>query len=205
MSELFGRNMIRYSVGVEDPAWPESGGGVRGADSKYPLMTVAAIVALPISFCMDTDAHYWLWATDNYLEAAFAVLRARGFRYVCSFVWVKTPTVRRVVGRLRFMDLRQFKLQRGMGQYSRKSHEYLLFGSRGAAAVPPPHRRPPSVIFGKRGDHSSKPYEAWEVIDKVSRCGPCVEFNARERRLGWTPVGHEFNITIEQFCQPYRS
>ena len=84
---LFGRNLPRFSVIVEDPAWPEHGGGKskRGADKHYGLMTVAQIIALPIIDCVADDAHYWLWATDNYLHDAMHVLDARGFRYVRTF------------------------------------------------------------------------------------------------------------------------
>lgn len=178
-----------YSVAVEDPAWPEHGGGKvkRGADRHYGLMTVEQIVALPIHRVMADDAHYWLWATDNYLHDAMHVLEARGFRYVRTFQWVKMDNGR---------------LQTGLGQYGRGSHEHLLFGTRGKSAVPPPWFRPPSVILAPRTQHSAKPEAAWQVIEQVSsqRHGPRVEFNCRTPRAGWTGVGHDLGISIEQFC-----
>ena len=191
---LFGRNLPRFSVIVEDPAWPEHGGGKskRGADKHYGLMTVAQIIALPIIDCVADDAHYWLWATDNYLHDAMHVLDARGFRYVRTFEWVK------------FKD---GALQLGLGQYGRNAHEHLLFGTKGQAAVPPPELRFPSVILAPRGEHSAKPDDAWRIIDAVSsqREGPRVEFNARTQRPGWTAVGHETTGTIEDFLAPYRA
>lgn len=184
----------KFFVAVEDPAWPERGGGKckRGADRHYGLMTVADIVSLPIGDVMADDAHYWLWATDNYLHAAMHVLEARGFRYVRTFQWVKMDGGR---------------LQTGLGQYGRGAHEHLLLGTRGASAVPTPDNRPPSVILAPRTKHSQKPDAAWAVVDRVSsgRTGPRIEFNCRTPRPGWTGVGHEVGVSIEDFCARYRS
>jgi len=192
---LFGAaDLPRYSVVVEDPAWPEHGGGRRGAQNHYPLMTVAQIVALPVRECLADDAHYWLWATDSYLPQALQVLESRGCRYVRSFCWVKAEDWGEAV-------------QMGLGQYARGAHEWLLFGTRGQAAVPDPAKRPASVIVAKRTQHSAKPDAAWHVIESVShrRTGPRLELNARTARPGWTAVGHETSgTTIEQFLQPYR-
>lgn len=185
----------RYAVVVEDPAWPERGGGGRGAQEHYPLMSVADICALPVRDCLADDAHYWLWATDSYLPDALRVLEARGCRYVRSFCWVKAQAAEAE------------RLQLGLGQYARGAHEWLLLGTRGRAAVPAPDQRPASVIVARRGEHSAKPDEAWRVIEAVSsgRLGPRLELNARTARPGWTAVGHETSgTTIEQFLQPYR-
>lgn len=186
----------KFAVIVEDPAWPEHGGGKskRGADGHYPLMTVAQIIALPIRDVAADDAHYWLWATDNYLRDALNVMESRGFRFVRTWEWVKGEE----------NDHGEIALQTGLGQYGRNCHEHLLFGTRGAAAVPPPNRRPKSVIVAKRGQHSAKPQAAWDVIEMVSRDGPRVEFNARLPREGWMAVGHETSGgTIEDFCAQY--
>jgi N6-adenosine-specific RNA methylase IME4 len=193
---LFGQGLPRFAVVVEDPAWPENGGGGRGAQEHYPTMTVAAIRALPVVDCLADDCHYWLWATDTYLPDAFDVLKARGCRYVRTFSWVKGEDLGDTI-----------KLQAGLGQYARSCHEHLLLGTRGAAAVPFPALRPRSVIVAKRTEHSAKPAEAWDVIAAVShgRPGPRLELNARTSRPGWTGVGHELNQTIEGFLAPYRS
>jgi len=192
-------NLPRYSVVVEDPAWPESGGGGRGAQEHYPLMTVKQIIALPVVRCLADDAHYWLWVTDTHLPDAFDVLRARGVRYARSWSWVKCRTAEDVD------DITDADLQIGLGQYARSCHEHLILGTRGATSMPNPSRRPKSVIPARRGQHSAKPEAAWAVIEAVSagRSGPRLELNARTERSGWTPVGHAFGNTIEGFLQPY--
>ena len=188
---------VKFAVGFEDPAWPELGGHNRGADAHYKTMTVEQIIALPIRDCMADDAHYWLWATDNYLKAAFEVMDARGFRFVRTWEWVKGEEEQED-------ELGDIDLQVGLGQYGRNCHEHLLFGTKGQACVPPPDRRPKSVIVDRRTLHSAKPEKAWDVVERVSRPGPRVEFNARVARPGWTAVGNETSGTIQEFLLPYR-
>lgn len=79
----------RYVTGLADPPWPERGGGKvkRGADRHYPLMSVRAICELPVARLFRPDAHLYLWATNNYLRAAFDVMEAWGFRYVTCITW----------------------------------------------------------------------------------------------------------------------
>lgn len=191
-----------YRCLAADPPWPERGGGKskRGADRHYGVMTVPAILDLvagsePVSR-LAPDAHAWIWVTDNYLEAGLALLRRLGFRYVRTLIWVKVRTVaerRRVRLRRRTMARRRLslvKLQQGLGQYLRGSHEIALLGVRGAAMVPPPGRRHPSVVLATRGQHSAKPAAAMEVMESVSP-GPRVEMFARRARPGWDAWGNQ--------------
>lgn len=198
---LFPRpDLPRYSVVVEDSAWPENGGGGRGAQTKYPTMTVKAIIALPVRLALADDCHYWLWVTDTHLPDAFDVLRARGVRYVRTWSWVKCRTADDVD------DITDADFQIGIGQYARSCHEHLILGTRGSTSIPSPATRPKSVIPARRTEHSRKPEAAWAIIEAVSagRVGPRLELNARESRPGWTPVGHAFGTTIEDFLKPYR-
>lgn len=74
-----------------DPPWPERGGGKikRGADRHYPTMTRREILAFPIDRWAAEDCHLYMWVTNNYLEFAFEVLRAWGFRYITAITWMK--------------------------------------------------------------------------------------------------------------------
>lgn len=165
---------------LADPPWPEYGGGKRGAQHHYPLMSVADIVRLPVAdaFCRGGAAHLWLWCTNNYLEAGLRALHAWGFRYVTNAVWVK--------GRVD-ADAGALRLQQGLGQYLRGSHELLLFGIRGNL---PALRAVPSAILAPRGQHSAKPAAAYDLIEAVSP-GPRVELFARAARPGWTAIGNQ--------------
>lgn len=183
-----------------DPPWLERGGGksCRGAQRHYTLMPTAEIVDLvlgsePVAR-LAPSAHCWIWVTDNFLEDGLVLMRALGFRYVRTLAWVKVRSVNeRKRARLRREDRRRIslvRLQIGIGQYLRGSHELCLFGVRGDAMVPPPGRRAPSVVFAARGRHSAKPDAAYAVIGDVSP-GPRVEMFARIARPGWDAWGNE--------------
>ena len=145
-------------------------------------MTTDAIAALPISQVMDRNAHLWLWATDNFDPDAHHCGRIWGFRYVCSWIWVKGrihPATGKVV------------LQRGLGRYNRKCHERLMLFSRGAACVPA-KAWPESVIVEPRTEHSRKPEVFYTVAEHVSLPRvPRLEVFARSGRPGWTSIGNE--------------
>jgi N6-adenosine-specific RNA methylase IME4 len=192
-----------------DPPWPERGGGQskRGADRHYPVMSVSDIISTversePASL-LAPDAHCWCWVTDNYLEGGLRLMKALGFRYVRTLVWVKTMGDQGIVAAFsswlanidiahapNLRALMQGQLSIGLGQYLRGAHELALFGVRGDAMVPPPADRMPSVVFAPKGRHSAKPDAAIEVFEKVSP-GPRVEMFARTARPGWTAWGNE--------------
>lgn len=148
------------------------------------------------------DAHCYLWATNNYLPDGLWLMGELGFRYVTSIVWVKTrPTLDRgalLVAVEALLDgdpARAFtrSLRYGIGQYFRGGHELMLFGVRGAGKGPDvfeDRRDLGSVIVAPRADHSAKPPESYDLIEKRSK-GPRVEFFARSLRPGWTSWGNE--------------
>lgn len=182
-----------------DPPWPECGGGKskRGADRHYPVMSVSDIISTveqsePVSL-LAPSCHCWCWVTDNYLEGGLRLMKALGFRYVRTLVWVKTCTDED--GRMAFDGAcTTFNMHKalsiGLGQYLRGAHELALFGVRGEAMVPAPADRMPSVVFAPKGRHSAKPDAAIEVFERVSP-GPRVEMFARSSRPGWHAWGNE--------------
>jgi N6-adenosine-specific RNA methylase IME4 len=137
------------------------------------------------------DAHAYCWVTDNFLLDGLSLLEQLGFHYKRTFVWVKVKNKLLAGLVCRLLDiLGPLCLQIGLGQYARGAHEILLFGTRGRAMVPPPERRPPSVIFAPRTEHSRKPDESYELVEKVSP-GPYLELFARRLRPGWQSWGNE--------------
>jgi N6-adenosine-specific RNA methylase IME4 len=169
-----------------DPPWLERGGHNRGADAHYPLMPVDAIARTLLDsgeWLPHPDAHLFCWFTDNFLEDALWLVRELGFRYVRTFVWVKTKGPAR-------------ELRMSLGQYGRGAHESMLFCVRGSGfSVRTERRDIPSVFFapppqraGKRV-HSRKPDAAYELIEARSR-GPYHEFFATRSRPGWGSFGN---------------
>jgi len=175
-----------YSTILADPPWQERGGGrvKRGADRHYPLLSVDEICALRVSELAASDAHLYLWATNNFLEEAFRVVRAWRFRFVTCITWGKVSNGR---------------IQTGLGQYFRGASEQLLFCSRGHL----PYRKQPAgsanagkraqgatLVLEPRGKHSAKPERFRQMIELVSP-GPYLELFARSTAPGWDSWGNQ--------------
>lgn len=178
-----------YATIYADPPWLERGGGVikRGADRHYPLMKTAEILAMAemVQDMAAPNAHLYLWATNNFMPDALAVMKAWGFRYVTCITWAK-PRI-------------------GLGQYFRGQTEHCLFGVRGSL----PYR---TREDGKRAqgttlideldemagglfeapvtEHSAKPAQMRRWIEAVSH-GPRIELFARQPVAGWDVWGLE--------------
>jgi len=163
----------RYHCISADPPWNETGGGKikRGADRHYPLLKTPDIIRVMLASDVwrpNANCHLWLWVTNNKLPDGMLVMQALGFRYVTNMAWVKDRI--------------------GLGQYLRGQHELCLFGVRGRQKSL--SRKVPSVIVAPRGEHSAKPKEAYEAMEKVSP-GPRLEMFARGQREGWDVWGNE--------------
>jgi len=177
-----------------DPPWLERGAGEikRGADRHYPLLATHDIPRVVFTCPLwrpAPNAHLYLWATNNFLEAGLFVMHALGFRYVTNVAWVKgdeSEDESLALGEPGSVDL-----QIGLGQYFRGQHELLLFGVRGSGLdACSPLRNLGSVIVARRGQHSAKPVESYERIEARS-VGPRAEIFARSERAGWTSWGNE--------------
>lgn len=144
----------------------------------YPSMSLAEIEALPVRDLALPDARLFLWTTNRYLPNAFDVLRAWGFTYRQTLVWVKPG-----VGPLGGSVARQFT-------------EYLL-----VATIGKPERvgmaRSNTITASKsKAQHSRKPEAFIDIVEQVSP-GPYVELFARRARFGWDYWGNESLGTAE--------
>lgn len=168
--------MTHYRCIQMDPPWEERGGGGRGAQNHYDLMSVEAIwrtvVSAPVWRPHPNGCHLWCWYTDNFLLDALSLVDRLGFRYVRQAVWPKASW--------------------GMGQYLRGQHENVLLAVMGSLAPLPTAASTSSVIVERnpaaRRKHSRKPVEAYEMIERVSP-GPRLEMFAQVARDGWDRWG----------------
>lgn len=172
---------IGFSTVLADPPWPERGGGKskRGADRHYELMNCADIISLPVATVCASNAHLWMWVTNNYLPQGLRAMEAWGFRYVTNVAWGK---------------VKDGKVQLGLGQYTRGSHELLLFGVRGKLPSAAPQGTPALQIstlqLHERGRHSAKPEAIYGMVETISPPAR-LELFARGVRPGWFSVGSE--------------
>lgn len=181
----------QYKCIVIDPPWPEYGGGGRGAQNHYALMSppeIYRLVARADAWRPAPDAHLWVWTTDNYLAAALGLIDCLGFTFKRTFCWVKMSDAA-VSGYA--TDVAGDALQIGLGQYARGAHELCLFATSGKALVPEPENRPPSVLFAPRREHSRKPDECFASWFEMVSPGPRLEMFARQPRQDWDTWGNE--------------
>jgi N6-adenosine-specific RNA methylase IME4 len=175
--------MTLYRCLYADPPWEEKGGGkiVRGANRHYPLMKAKDIMELDVAKLADpAGCHLYLWVTNGFLPVGLDVMKTWGFRYVTNITWAKD----------RF----------GIGQYFRGQTEQCLFGVMGNL----PYKKTPegkrvqgrTLVTAPRTDHSKKPPEMRQMIEKVSY-GPFLELFAREKTPNWATWGNEIPCDVE--------
>jgi N6-adenosine-specific RNA methylase IME4 len=175
---------MTYEIIYADPPWKESGGGNRGANHHYPLMSTRDICAVPVRAFSADNAHLYMWATNNFLPDALVVMGAWGFRYVTCITWFKGEFTDK-------FDGPEYKSQTGLGQYFRGCTEHCLFGVRGNL----PYRKLPdgkraqgkTGFFATRHEHSRKPETMRGMIERVSDFpGACkLELFSRRKVEGW--------------------
>jgi N6-adenosine-specific RNA methylase IME4 len=166
----------RYPIIYADPPWKfqvhSGAGNDDAADQHYPAMPTEEICAMPIADVVTPAAALFMWTPACNVPDAMRVLDAWGFDYVTCAVWVKPKA-----GKL--------------GHWVRTQHELLVIGRRGDMPTPLPADRPPSIINAPRREHSRKPDEAYEVIERMYPDLPRIELFARARRDGWDAWGNE--------------
>ena len=162
-----------YNIIYADPPWKYdfSISPTRKVEKQYFTMELTDIETMKIPSA--DNAVLFLWATAPKLREALKVMEAWGFEYKTNAVWDKEII--------------------GMGYWFRGQHEILLVGTKGEFSPPPPEVRIASVIRQRRGKHSEKPKQFYEIIEQMCPDGKYLELFARNQRDGWTMWGNEVN------------
>ncbi len=148
--------------------------------ARYATMQTSDIATMPIADLAENPAHLYLWVPNALLPEGLQVMKAWGFNYKGNIVWHK---IRKDGG----------SDGRGVGFYFRNVTEIILFGTRGKGArTLAPGRSQVNMIQTRKREHSRKPDEQYELIEKCSR-GPFLELFARGTRPGWTYWGNQAN------------
>lgn len=161
----------KFSIIVADPPWKYDF-SVDNADkieNHYNTMELKDIKSMKVP--TEKDSVLFLWATAPKLLEAIEVMKAWGFEYKTCAIWDKEWI--------------------GMGYWFRGQHELLLVGTKGKVNPPKPDLRVSSMIKSKRGKHSKKPLETYEMIETMFPNQNYLELFARSKRKGWTSWGNE--------------
>ena len=146
--------------------------------SRYPTMSLDEICDLPVEAIVKDPAHLYLWVPNALLPEGLKVMENWGFKYKSNIIWYK---IRKDGGPDR----------RGVGFYFRNVTEVLLFGVRGKSArTLAPGRSQENILSTRKREHSRKPDEQYDLIERCS-FGDRLELFARGPRKGWTVWGNQ--------------
>lgn len=172
-----------YHIIAADPPWnykDKATAGQRGAEFKYPCMSLEDLKALPVADIAARDSILFMWTTGPMLVdgTAEALARAWGFTpKTMAFTWVKR-------------NKKAPSWFWGMGRWTRSNAEYVTLCTKGN-----PKRLAcdvHSVLDSPIMEHSRKPSEYRDRI--VRLCGdlPRIELFARgDDSDGWDRFGNE--------------
>jgi N6-adenosine-specific RNA methylase IME4 len=173
----------RFSTILADPPWQFQNRTGKVAPehkrlSRYGTMTLEEICELPVADIAADRSHLYLWVPNALLPQGLQVMEAWGYRYVSNIVWHK---IRKDGG----------SDGRGVGFYFRNVTELLLFGTRGKnARTLDPGRSQVNMLQTRKREHSRKPDEQYDIIEKCS-WGPRLEMFSRGKRRGWVAWGNQ--------------
>ena len=171
----------KYGLILADPAWKHDCHHSHFISSKspYPVMSEDEIVAMApqIDRLAAGDCTLFLWVPACLLDVALRVIEAWRFKYHTHWVWHKAN-------------------RENPGHYGRSDHEDLIIAGRGKST---PTTDPKTVFsvssvqtFPRKGlQHSEKPAQYYELIERLYPGAKKIELFARKRRTGWTSWGNE--------------
>ncbi len=173
----------KFQTILADPPWQfQNRTGKMAPEHKrlnrYATMTLDDICDLPVEAAAGEPAHLYLWVPNALLPDGLKVMEHWGFKYKSNIIWYK---IRKDGGPDR----------RGVGFYFRNVTEVLLFGVRGKnARTLQPGRSQENIISTRKREHSRKPDEQYDLIERCS-FGDRLELFARGPRKGWTVWGNQ--------------
>jgi N6-adenosine-specific RNA methylase IME4 len=169
-----------YSAIMADPPWHFTTWSAKGqgksASQHYAVMGLDEIKALPVAELAAADSFLWLWATQAQLPQAFAVMESWGFEFKTTGAWAKqSPT--------------GSSWAFGTGYLLRSAAEFFLIGTRGRPR--PDSRSERNLLVAPVREHSRKPDEAYEMLERMFPSQKRCELFARSTRPGWDCWGFE--------------
>jgi len=182
--DLLAMNLGRFGTILADPPWRFTNRTGKMAPEhrrllRYSTLSLQEVMELPIPQLALPQSHLYLWVPNALIREGLEVMERWGFTYKTNLVWYK---VRKDGG----------PDGRGVGFYFRNVTELVLFGIRGSIRTLAPGRRRVNIIVSQKREHSRKPDEIYDIIEKCSPA-PYLELFARHPRLGWVQWGNEID------------
>jgi N6-adenosine-specific RNA methylase IME4 len=177
----------RFGTILADPPWRFSNRTGKMAPehnrlSRYTTLSLKQISELPVNEIAAKQSHLYLWVPNALLAEGLEVMKSWGFTYKTNLIWHKIRKDGEPDGR-------------GVGFYFRNTTEMILFGIKGKLRTYQPGRRQVNIIRTRKREHSKKPDELYDIIEKCSP-GPFLEIFARCSREQWVSWGNEINNIV---------
>lgn len=188
-----------YKTILADPPWRFTNRTGKVAPehkrlNRYSTLSLKEIKEIPVSLAVGDNSHLYLWVPNALLPEGLEVMKAWGFQYKSNLIWHK---IRKDGG----------PDGRGVGFYFRNTTEMVLFGIRGQMRTLQPGRSQVNIIKTQKQEHSRKPDELYEIIERCSP-GPYLEIFARGKRTGWDVFGNQaedYNIGWNTYANNSKS
>lgn len=197
----------------------------RSADNHYPTSPLDVLMRRRVADIAADDCVLFMWATVPMLPEAFAVAHAWGFclfgingdgfltidkrksRYVSNWEWVKTTIGNGYWGRNNHETLLIFTkgnpIAPAMGtQPNSAMHHPATSGGEDnwkpmfEGDVQSPLMTDAAGITLQPGEHSAKPWQFRDWIDRLFPDVPKIELNARTAAPGWDVWGNEAPVPV---------
>ncbi len=169
---------LSYDLICIDPPWRfrtwSETNQQKSASKHYDLMVTEDIRMLPVGRLAQKDCVLLLWATGAMLPQALDCLTTWGFQYKSLMSWRKTTA--------------SGKVRMGTGYWTRSMHEPILVGTIGK---PTKIKAFPSLFDGVAREHSRKPTEFYDLVEKHSAGLRRADIFGRQSRDGWDVFGNE--------------
>ena len=143
---------------------------ISAADFKYPTLKTSELMKIPINKISKDDSLLFMWATNPHLAQAIELGKVWGFDYkTVAFVWDK--------------------MNHNPGQYTLSNCELCLVFKRGRIPKPRGARNIQQLVRSPRQEHSKKPTEVMQRIEKMFPSQKRIELFARRKFKGWSAWG----------------
>lgn len=148
----------------------EKGIFISSASFKYPTLKTKEMKRIPIYEIASDDCLLFMWVTSPHLAQGIELGTSWGFDYkTVAFVWDK--------------------MVHNPGKYTLSYCEMCLVFKRGKIPSPRGTRNEKQLIRSPRGEHSVKPIEVREAIERMFPTQTKIELFARTHPKNWDVWG----------------
>lgn len=152
---------------------------ISSANFKYPTLKLKELKKIPLLEIANDDCLLFMWVTNPHLAQGIDLGLSWGFEYrTVAFVWDK--------------------MIHNPGKYTLSYCELCLVFKRGRIPSPRGTRNEKQLLRAPRGDHSVKPSEVRDAIERMFPTQEKIELFARNRPEKWDVWGLDVREVYEE-------